>query len=151
MSNALQDLVDREEIRQLRARFAWALDSRDWLLFASLFTDELEVDLAALGLAQGPTSRAALVERFRHAFRRPPEEMGTQQLYGNVFVDLTGDTATVRSYLLGHHHIPGFAGGAEVALRAAYLDRVVRTDDGWKICASSLQVFSLVGNAAIFA
>lgn len=151
MSDTLQNLIDRDEIRQLRARFAWALDSRDWDLFASLFTDEVDVDLAAMGLESGPTSRAVLVERFRHAFRRPPEEMGTQQLYGSVLVDLTGDTATVRSYLLGHHHIPGFTGGDDVTLRATYVDRAVRTEGGWKICATSLQVFSLVGNAAIFA
>jgi hypothetical protein len=77
--------------------------------------------------------------------------MGTQQLYGNVVVTVTGDTATARSYLVGHHHVAGLGGGEEVTLRAAYEDRLVRTADGWRIRGTTLRVLSLVGNAAILA
>ena len=147
----LQDLVDREQIGRLRAQFAWALDTRDWDLFGSLFAEEVDADLAEVGIPAGRTTRQAIVAAFRYAFRRPVAEMATQQLYGSLQIDLHGDEATVRSYLLGHHHIAGFEGGPEVTLRAAYTDQVARTEEGWKIRATSLRVFSVVGNAAIFA
>lgn len=151
MTDTRQALQDHEQISQIRAQFAWALDTRDWELFGSLFADDVVADLTALGIPAGPTTRQIIVESFQYAFRRPVEEMATQQLYGSVFVDLAGDTATVRSYLLGHHHITGFPGGEDVALRAAYTDEVVRTEGGWKISKISIRVFSMVGNAAIFA
>lgn len=151
MSDPLQNQIDRAAIGELRARFAWALDTRDWNLFAAVFTDEVDTDLTALGILAGPTSRATLTGAFQQVFRRPPQEMATQQLYGSTVIELDGDTASVRSYLLGHHHIQGFEGGEDVTLRGAYIDRAVRTEDGWRISATRLQVFSMVGNLAIFA
>lgn len=151
MSDPMQDQSDRVAITELRSRFAWALDTRDWDLFARLFTAEVDTDLTALGLPAGMTSRDTLIGAFQHVFRRPVQEMGTQQLYGSVTVELDGDSASMRSYLLGHHHISGFEGGEDVSLRGAYLDRASRTSDGWRISATRLQVLSLVGNAAIFA
>lgn len=151
MSDRLQALLDREEIKEVRHQFAWALDTRDWDLFASLFTDEVDVQLVALGVPTGPMPRASLVELFQQPFLRPVAEMGTQQLYGNFVIDVTADTATARSYLLGHHHVAGLAGGEDAELRAVYVDRLVRTADGWKITGTSVQVLSMIGNLAIFA
>ena len=147
----LQHLIDREQIGRIRPRFAWALDTRDWDLFGSLFTDEVDADLTQLGIPAGSTTRQAVVAAFQYAFRRPVTEMATQQLYGSVHVDLQGDAATVRSHLLGHHHIAGFDGGPEVTLRAAYTDQVTRSGEGWQIRATSIRVLSVVGNPAIFA
>lgn len=151
MSDALQLLLDRDLIREVRYQFGWALDTRDWELFASLFTDEVDVDLPALGAPAGTLARADLVALFQQPFRRPPTEMGAQQLYGNFVIDLNGDTATARSYLLGHHHVAGMAGGEDAALRAVYFDRLVRTDGGWKIRGTAIEVVSIEGNPAIFA
>ncbi len=151
MADDVQNLLDREELREVRARVAWALDTRDWDLFGSLFADRVDLDLGALGVPAATISREQVVALFQQSFRRPVAEMGTQQLYGNPVVDLDGDTATVRSYLLGHHHVPGLDTGEVVELRAAYTDRLARTGAGWKITASALHLLSLVGNPAIFA
>jgi hypothetical protein len=77
--------------------------------------------------------------------------MGTQQLYGNFVITVSGDTATARSYLVGHHRVAGLGGGEEMTLRAAYEDGLVRTAEGWRIRATTLRVLSLVGNAEILA
>ena len=151
MAVDVQAVLDRDQLREVRARFAWALDTRDWELFASLFADEVDVDLTEVGVPANTMPREQVVALFQRSFRRPVTEMGTQQLYGNVLVEVHGDRATVRSYLLGHHHVAGLDGGEDVELRAAYTDRLVRADDGWKIEATRLHVLSLVGNAAIFA
>ena len=151
MPDDLHILLDREELREVRARFAWTLDTRNWASFASLFTDDVDVDLSAVGVPAARLTREEVVALFRHSFRRPITEMGTQQLYGNMVVELDGDSATVRSYLLGHHHVAGMEGGEDVELRAAYTDRLVRTSVGWRITAMTLHVLSLTGNAAILA
>ena len=147
----IRELADREEIKEVRHRFALALDTRDWDLFGSLFADEVDADLPALGVPRSTAPKAKLVEVFGHSFRRPASEMGTQQLYGNFLIEVRGDEATSSSYLEGHHHIPGFEGGEDATLRARYVDRLVRTPDGWKIAALAIHVFSVVGNPRVFA
>lgn len=151
VDNDLRTLLDRAAIEAVRHRFALALDTRDWALSGSLFTDEVDADLAAVGSPRRTQPKADLVALFRHAFRRPAAENPTQQLYGNLPIEVTGDTATCSSYLVGHHTIPDFAGGDEATLRARYVDRLTRTSDGWKIAALTLHVFSITGNAAILA
>lgn len=147
----VQTLADREAIKEVRHRFALALDTRDWTVFDSLFTDAVDVDLPAFGAAHRSMPKAELVDLFRHTFRRPAAENPTQQLYGNFLIDIAGDAATCRSYLVGHHVLPGFSGGEEVTLRAQYLDHLTRTTDGWKIDATAIHVFAISGNPQIFA
>ena len=147
----IRELADREEIKEVRHRFALALDTRDWELFGTLFADEVDADLPALGVPLGTVPKAELMSAFRHSFRRPASEMGTQQLYGDFLIEVRGDEATSSSYLVGHHHISGFDGGEDATLRARYVDRLVRTGDGWKIAALKIHVFSIVGNPRIFA
>jgi len=151
VDNDPRPLLDRAAIEEVRHRFALALDTRDWALFGSLFADEVDADIPALGSPRRIQPKEDLIALFRHPFRRPATENPTQQLYGNFLIEVAGDTATCSSYLVGHHTIPDFAGGDEVTLRARYVDRLTRTPDGWKIAAMTLHVFSLSGNAAIFA
>jgi hypothetical protein len=41
----LQELVDREAIRELKARYVRLVDTKDWNAWRELFTDDLHVDL----------------------------------------------------------------------------------------------------------
>jgi ketosteroid isomerase-like protein len=147
----IRELADREEIKEVRNRFALALDTRDWELFDSLFADDVDADLPDLGVPRGTVPKAELLNAFSRAFRRPASEMGTQQLYGNFIIEVRGDEATSSSYFVGHHNIPGFEGGEDATLRARYVDRLVRTENGWKIAALTVHVFSIVGNPLVFA
>jgi len=151
MTDALHTLLDREAIKDVRYRFALALDTRDWALFETLFADEVDADLSAVGSPRRTMPKAELAALFQQSFRRPAAENPTQQLYGNVLVEVDGDAATCRSYLVGYHHIPGFAGGDDAVLRAQYLDHLTRTPDGWKITATALHLFSVTGNPQILA
>jgi hypothetical protein len=147
MEQTLETILDREAIKELRARFALALDIRDWPLLESLFADDIDVDFTSMGVAQQSMSPKEFSDLFQASFR---QSQGTQQLYGNFVIDIAGDSASCSSYLLGHHYAPGFEGGDQVALRARYLDRLIRTHDGWKITATTLHIFSLTGNPHIF-
>lgn len=147
MITDLSMLLDKDAIRDVRARFALALDTRNWELFKTLFTDSVEVDFSSLGMARQTLSPDGVAEMFQRSFEH---SQGTQQIYSNFLIDLDGDTATCSSYLLGHHFTPGFEGGDEVSLRGRYIDRFERTGEGWKIAASTFSLFSLVGNARLF-
>ena len=153
MTDALHTLLDREAITDVRYRFALALDTRDWALFDTLFADggEVDADLSAVGSPRRTMPKAELAALFQYSFRRPASENPTQQLYGNVLIEVDGDMATCRSYLVGHHYIPGFEDGDEAVLRARYMDRLTRTLSGWKITATTLHVFSVTGNPRILA
>lgn len=145
----LENLAHKDAIREVRCRFGWALDTRDWPLFESLFTPEVDADFSALGVPVKRMTVAELSGLFRHAFRA--EGMRTQQVYSNFVIDVDGTTARCTSYLHGQHFAPGFAGGEEFQIRAAYQDRLVRQDDRWRIAGTKLTVFFVTGNAAMVA
>jgi len=151
MADLSHVLLDRDAIKDVRYHFALAVDTRDWALFETLFTDEVDVDLPALGGPRRTMPKAELAAIFRHTFRRPAAENPTQQLYGNLLVEVDGDAATCDSYLVGYHHIPGFEGGDDATLRARYTDHLTRTPDGWRIAATAIHVFSVTGNPQILA
>ncbi len=145
----VQELADREAIREVRYRFGAALDTRDWEQFAALFTDDATGDFTSVGATGAASPKDAIVGMFRAAFRLPVDRLATQQIISNVLVDVQGDTATSSSYLEGHHRLPGHAGGDDVTLRARYDDHLVRTRDGWRIGRTTLTVISVTGNPAV--
>ncbi len=134
-------------IQQLRHQYGRALDQRDWALFASLFTDQVDADFSAFGVPAGWVPKSSVVDVFKHSFRR--DEMKSHQLYGNFEIELNGDTATSRSSLVGRHLLPNFAGGESFTIHARYHDRLVRTPHGWKLSGARLEVLFLEGNVAI--
>jgi hypothetical protein len=140
-------LRHKDAIREVRCQVGWALDTKDWRLFETLFTPELDVDFSALGGPAKRTTVAELVAMFKHAFRA--EGTRTQQLYSNFLIDVEGATARCRSYLHGQHFTPDFPGGGEFQIRGAYQDRMLWQKDGWRISGTKLIVFFVSGNPAM--
>jgi 3-phenylpropionate/cinnamic acid dioxygenase small subunit len=56
MTRSLQELSDREEIRDLLNRWALAVDTNDFELFEGCYTDDVEIDFREIGY-QGTTGR----------------------------------------------------------------------------------------------
>lgn len=145
----IEVLRHKDSIREVRCRFGWALDTRDWPLFESLFTAEVDTDFSALGAPASRMTAAELTSMYRHAFRA--EGTRTQQVYSNFFIEVAGTTAECRSYLHGQHFTPGFPGGEEFQIRAAYQDRLVLQEGRWRINGTKLIVFFVTGNAGMVA
>lgn len=143
----IQELFDREAIKEVRARFAQALDFKDWTLFESLLLEELDTDYADFGIPAQKMHREDLSKIFRFAFSK--EGLRTQHIISNFRITVTGDTAQCISHFLGQHYIQGFEGGDEFFLKAQYTDQLVRTEDGWKIGALTFTVFYMSGNRAL--
>ena len=54
MGMTVQEISDRIEIDDLLTRYATAVDSKDWDLFASCFTPDAFLDYTSAGGVKGP-------------------------------------------------------------------------------------------------
>ena len=105
---------DRDEILQLLYRYNHAIDSGDAEGWADTFTPDAVFDAAGRVMSgrEELVTFAASVHGSRHVVANP-------------VIDVAGDTATVRAYILLAH-------GTPVSVAGTYADELVRTHDGWR-------------------
>ena len=124
----LETLLDRQEIDDLLTRYATAVDTKDWDLYETVFTEDAFIDYESAGGIKGklPEIRAWL-EKTMAMFPM------TQHVVCNRVVELDGDKATARSVFYNPMGLPSeekmvlfFDGGY-------YNDQLVKTADGWRI------------------
>lgn len=111
---------DRLEIAELSARYAEALDWKNWPLLEKVFTADCVFDLTSRG---GPRleGREAILS---HMQKR---QLSLAHIVSNVIIEPQGDgRAVMRSRVLGVK--PG-----GVVIAAAFIDQVYRTTEGWRI------------------
>jgi len=124
-----QDVADRIEIDDLITRYATAVDTKDWDLYRTVFTDDAIIDYTSAGGIRGGLGE--VVEWLSHALKLFPM---TQHLITNRHVVLEGDTATGRSYYYNPLGRPDGKGGMQLLFFGGYYsDRFRRTADGWRI------------------
>ena len=141
----LEDLVDRAAIVDVRVRYAYALDSRDWALLATCFADDVVVDMDG----QPPIADYAELEA---VCRRVLEPLAvSQHLLGNHNVELAGDTATGRCSFHAQHVRAELAPDDKLVIAGTYEDRYVRRDGAWLIVHRRLAVAWTDGNPAVVA
>ena len=120
-ADALQRTLDQLEIRELVARYNYAIDEGrpdDWV---ATFVPDGTFESTALGKHTGP---AAL-----HAFATGYSAAVTGRHCTTDFViDLDGDEARARCYLV----LINNAGTPAVSVTAVYDDVLRRTADGWR-------------------
>ena len=114
------------EIQQLLARYSRSLDTRDWELYRSVFTEDAFIDYAASGGTTG--QRDQVVEWLIST-------LGTFTWSGmhyitNVEADVTGDSAQVRAAVFNPMQFPGMTGLTYFG--GYYHHDMVRTPDGWR-------------------
>jgi hypothetical protein len=129
---------DRTAVIDTVNRYATALDSRDWGLLDEVFTPEAVGDFGAGPLA----GREAL----RDLMRRMLGGSGpSQHLLANHRVELDGDAARcvcqVRAFSAG----TGSTAGRSYELLGEYRDRLVRTEEGWRIAHREMTIHHEIG------
>lgn len=131
--NRLELLADRLELQQLVTDYAYAIDERAWDRLDQVFTPDAYIDYRAMGGIDGqyPQVKAWL-----------PQALGSfpgyMHMIGNLHFEITGDTATGKVACFNPMVIPRPEGGSDTMfLGLWYLDRYVRTPDGWRICERS--------------
>ena len=104
----LQLLLDRAEISDVQLRYATGLDSRDWPLFRSCFTDEIETDFTSVF---GGEPRKVSADRWTEAARRSLSGLkATQHMITNHVITVAGDDATCIAYVQARHFLPNHCG-----------------------------------------
>ncbi len=124
-----QEISDRLEIQDLLVRYTRAIDTRDFALLDRCFTPDAHVDYTSSGGVAGkyPEVRAWL-EKALAAF---PAMM---HFIGNTTLELDGERARARTYVLNPMGFPNPDGSLHVFTVAAhYVDELVRTAKGWRI------------------
>ena len=139
----LQLLIDRAEISDVVHRYATGLDTHDWPLLRSIFTDEIDVDMSSIGMRPGRMKADDWVESARVLFAGFD---ATQHLSANHVHDIRGDEATCTSYMRAEHFVLNNEGENYYTMGGYYVDELVRTPDGWKIRAVTLNVTWNRGN-----
>jgi 3-phenylpropionate/cinnamic acid dioxygenase small subunit len=137
----LQLLLDRMEITELVHCYATGVDSRDWKLFRSIFTDEIEV---WLGSASGAPAvlRRVTADRFTERASRIIGRFAvTQHLLSNHRIEVKGDAATCVVYMQARHFPrKEEADPAVWDIGGYYTPHLARTAEGWKIAKYTLTV-----------
>jgi hypothetical protein len=132
----VQTLIDRAALSEVFNDYAAGVDQRDWQLFRSCFTDDLEADFT--GVLPGNVCHGA--DKWVAAAAKLIEPLAaTQHIITNHSHDISGDNATCRSYLQAQHMRINTEGEQEHYLIGGYYDYdMVRIDEGWKIRKYSL-------------
>ncbi|QRY49255.1 nuclear transport factor 2 family protein [Mycolicibacterium septicum] len=119
-------MSEHSEISALLYRYARAVDSKDWELYRSVFTEEAHIDYSSAGAVVG--TRDEVVDWFAANFGVMP---WTMHYITNIeILETDGDTASVRAMFYNPMQLPGMA---EISACGGYYHHeLVRTPDGWR-------------------
>ena len=129
----------REQIADVLLRYATAIDTRQWALLRTCFTDDVQADYGDIG----HWSDADGITKFMSEVHETMSDV--KHMLHNMVIRLDDDNhATARTYV---HTVQAFASDPKQWVDAVgqYSDELVRTEDGWRISKrtfTSTRVFS---------
>jgi 3-phenylpropionate/cinnamic acid dioxygenase small subunit len=138
----VQELLDKSAITEVVHTAAYAMDARDWDLFATCYALEAEgdyVNAKAVG-------REAIIAGTK-AFLEPLD--ATQHLVGNLRVTVDGDLATTHATFIAQHVRAETGGSGQYLLGGTYTDTLRRTDTGWKITRRQIRGIWSNGDSSV--
>ena len=118
--------TDREQITDLLIRYATGIDTKDWPLFRTCFTDDVRADYGDIGVWTD-------VDGLTEFMTTSHETMSsTKHMMSNFVIDVDGDAASATSYV---HVVLVLTREPQTWIDAVghYVDTLVRASDGWKI------------------
>ncbi len=115
-----------DEIVALLYRYARAVDTKDWPLYRSVFTDDAVIDYSSAGAIAG--SRDEVADWLSRGFAAIT--MSMHYITNIEVLAHDGDSATVRAMFYNPMQLPGMA---ELSYCGGYYHHeLVRTADGWR-------------------
>jgi hypothetical protein len=122
MDDALQRLADGLEIRELVARYNYAIDEGRPEEWVATFVPDGTFESTALGKHTGPDGLMAFAVGYIAAFTG-------RHCTSDFTVDIDGDDARARCYLIA---VNNAASPPIISTTAVYEDVLRRTPDGWR-------------------
>jgi hypothetical protein len=120
-----QLVADELEIAAVLKRYARAVDTKDWELYRSVFTDDAYIDYSA-DVFRGPLDKA--IEFFSGNFS--VSVTMSMHYITNIESEIDGDTARVRAMFYNPTQINGLA---ELSMFGGYYHHeLVRVPGGWR-------------------
>ena len=129
LAQKIKRLEDEREIEALMHVYAEMVDRREWKKMDRVFALEATIDYTSTGGQKGPFRETlAWLDR---ALESWPLNL---HIITNLIIEIDGDTARTRCYF----HAPmgrNQPSGEQLIITNAgrYLDKLVRTADGWRI------------------
>ena len=130
-----QEMSDRLEIQDLLASYCDAIDSRNWDALDDIFAADAIIDYTAAGGAKGNLSETkTYLERALKQFS------GMQHMLGLPVLKITADTATARTTTFNPMVIEREGKPHIFFVGLWYCDKLVRTEQGWRISSRREEV-----------
>jgi ketosteroid isomerase-like protein len=140
----VQELTDREEIRDLRYRYHEYVNEGKFAQIADLFTDDGVLDFGHLGKAKGSEELkrffGALNEPRPQSERSRPRITWVKQFIHNHIIHVRGDRGDGFAYL----EAKPIYNGEAFLVAARYDDEYVRQNGQWKFSKMSLVPYFMV-------
>jgi 3-phenylpropionate/cinnamic acid dioxygenase small subunit len=135
--------ADKAQIAEVLIRYATGIDSKDWPLFRTCWTDEVDIDYGDLG-------KFTSADEFTTLMTQIHDGMGqTYHRLSNLVIDVDGDRATARSYVRAAlMAIPNDSSSWIEAL-GHYDDELVKTSDGWRIGKRTTHIARVLSGAGV--
>jgi hypothetical protein len=153
LARRVRELEDREEIRETLHQYSFLLDMNRWAeVPEAVFTADGE-DVHAEDTDPPMVSKGH--EALRAQFGRAmPNFESTQHLLGNHVIEVDGDEATAQTYSMSAHWLDQGEGAdpgrpADFILSLLYVDKLRRTEDGWRVYNRRLHAFGPGSSLAV--
>ena len=144
----LQRLADESDLRDLIHRYAFGLDTKDWVLWRSVFADEVVMDMSDYQPEAPPRAAPAdLVVKNAAVLFAGLER--SQHLMGSHRYKIDGDRATITAHMRAEHWLDTGKGGDRYTMFGTYTDDAIRTPDGWKLIRVKLALLREEGNRSL--
>jgi hypothetical protein len=127
---------DREAVRAVVDGIDQAVDAKEWAVCRRYFTDQVDVDFAALD--GGAPARMAADELVGAWRRNLYERKKSFHMRGNHDIRIDGDRAAVRSKGYAFNRLERPLGDDLWEVWGDYAHRLVRTREGWRCSAIAL-------------
>lgn len=127
VSEKIQELLDREAIRELRYRYCRAVDAKDFDAVEACFTPDVTIDYGAIGRYE---SRDAILDMMR-GYAETNSIIGLHTALNPIIEFTDAMNATVQWVSQFSSYDP--VKGATIRQSGTYVDQCVKTAYGWQI------------------
>jgi 3-phenylpropionate/cinnamic acid dioxygenase small subunit len=124
-------------------RYATAVDTRDWDLLASCFTEDATAELPLTGHHRGNRTIAATLRQLLGGLD------STQHIISNHVIEFVDGEVRTTCYFQAQHYVRGAAGGSTFTSGGRYRDRLVEANGEWRIRHRTIERMWTDGNSSL--